>query len=55
VACAFVTGDPAKEFGPKRVRFTPISEVALTGMGLRAAGCGLVADPRPEPVNVNTL
>jgi pyruvate/2-oxoglutarate/acetoin dehydrogenase E1 component len=49
------TGDPAKEFGPKRVRFTPISEAALTGMGLGAAGCGLVADPRPEPVNVNTL
>ena len=34
------TGDPAKEFGPSRVRFTPISEAALTGMGLGAAGCG---------------
>jgi pyruvate/2-oxoglutarate/acetoin dehydrogenase E1 component len=34
------TGDPAKEFGPTRVRFTPISEAALTGMGLGAAGCG---------------
>jgi pyruvate/2-oxoglutarate/acetoin dehydrogenase E1 component len=34
------TGDPAKEFGPSRVRFTPISEAALTGIGLGAAGCG---------------
>jgi pyruvate/2-oxoglutarate/acetoin dehydrogenase E1 component len=34
------TGDPIKEFGPARVRFTPISEAALTGMGLGAAGCG---------------
>ena len=34
------TGDPMKEFGPTRVRFTPISEAALTGMGLGAAGCG---------------
>jgi pyruvate/2-oxoglutarate/acetoin dehydrogenase E1 component len=34
------TGDPVKEFGPSRVRFTPISEAALTGMGLGAAGCG---------------
>jgi pyruvate/2-oxoglutarate/acetoin dehydrogenase E1 component len=34
------TGDPVKEFGPMRVRFTPISEAALTGMGLGAAGCG---------------
>jgi pyruvate/2-oxoglutarate/acetoin dehydrogenase E1 component len=34
------TGDPAKEFGPSRVRFTPISESVLTGMGLGAAGCG---------------
>src|SRR5262249_26199446 len=34
------TGDPVKEFGPTRVRFTPISEAALTGMGLGAAGCG---------------
>jgi len=35
------TGDPAKEFGPERVRFTPISEAVLTGMGLGAAGCGV--------------
>ena len=34
------TGDPVKEFGPARVRFTPISEAVLTGMGLGAAGCG---------------
>jgi len=34
------TGDPLKEFGPTRVRFTPISEAVLTGMGLGAAGCG---------------
>jgi acetoin:2,6-dichlorophenolindophenol oxidoreductase subunit beta len=34
------TGNPQKEFGPDRVRFTPISESALTGMGLGAAGCG---------------
>ncbi len=34
------TGDPSKEFGTERVRFTPISEAALTGMGLGAAGCG---------------
>lgn len=34
------TGDPAKEFGTSRVRFTPISESAMTGMGLGAAGCG---------------
>ncbi len=35
------TGNPIKEFGPARVRFTPISEAVLTGMGLGAAGCGL--------------
>src|SRR5262249_5137769 len=35
------TGDPHKEFGPERVRFTPISESVLTGMGLGAAGCGI--------------
>src|SRR5881398_1154268 len=35
------TGDPVKEFGPERVRFTPISEAVLTGMGLGAAGCGV--------------
>lgn len=34
------TGDPAAEFGPARVRFTPISEAVLTGMGLGAAGSG---------------
>jgi pyruvate/2-oxoglutarate/acetoin dehydrogenase E1 component len=34
------TGDPVKEFGPERVRFTPISEAVLTGMGLGAAGSG---------------
>src|SRR5438093_692146 len=34
------TGDPIKEFGPERVRFTPVAEAALTGMGLGAAGCG---------------
>jgi pyruvate dehydrogenase E1 component beta subunit len=34
------TGDPIKEFGPERVRFTPISEAVLTGMGLGAAGSG---------------
>src|SRR6266545_1967093 len=34
------TGDPIKEFGPARVRFTPISESVITGMGLGAAGCG---------------
>jgi pyruvate/2-oxoglutarate/acetoin dehydrogenase E1 component len=34
------TGDPLTEFGPTRVRFTPISEAVLTGMGLGAAGCG---------------
>ncbi len=34
------TGDPIKEFGPTRVRFTPISEAVLTGIGLGAAGSG---------------
>ena len=34
------TGNPIKEFGPKRVRFSPISESALTGMGLGAAASG---------------
>ncbi len=34
------TGDPLAEFGPERVRYTPISEAVLTGMGLGAAGCG---------------
>ncbi|HTK89756.1 MAG TPA: transketolase C-terminal domain-containing protein [Verrucomicrobiae bacterium] len=34
------TGDPAAEFGAARVRYTPISEAVLTGMGLGAAGSG---------------
>lgn len=34
------TGDPQSEFGPERVRFTPISESVMTGMGLAAAACG---------------
>jgi pyruvate/2-oxoglutarate/acetoin dehydrogenase E1 component len=36
------TRNPAleKEFGGKRVRFTPISEAAFTGIGLGAAGSG---------------
>ena len=34
------TGDPVKEFGPSRVRFTPISESVITGIGLGAAGSG---------------
>src|SRR5262245_52927387 len=34
------TGDLAKEFGPTRVRYTPISEAVITGMGLGAAGSG---------------
>ena len=34
------TGNPVKEFGPARVRFTPISEAVLTGIGLGAAACG---------------
>jgi acetoin:2,6-dichlorophenolindophenol oxidoreductase subunit beta len=35
------TGDPAAEFGASRVRYTPISESVITGMGLGAAGCGV--------------
>jgi pyruvate dehydrogenase E1 component beta subunit len=34
------TGNPIAEFGGARVRFSPISESVLTGMGLGAAGCG---------------
>jgi pyruvate dehydrogenase E1 component beta subunit len=34
------TGNPQQEFGEKRVRFTPISESVLTGMGLGAAASG---------------
>jgi pyruvate/2-oxoglutarate/acetoin dehydrogenase E1 component len=29
-----------KEFGPQRMRATPIAEAALTGMAIGAAGCG---------------
>jgi pyruvate/2-oxoglutarate/acetoin dehydrogenase E1 component len=29
-----------KEFGPERIRATPIAEAALTGMAIGAAGCG---------------
>src|ERR1700751_2436342 len=29
-----------REFGPERVRATPITEAALTGMSIGAAGCG---------------
>src|SRR5574341_1883848 len=35
------TGNPIAEFGPARVRFSPISEAVLTGMGLGAAGSGV--------------
>src|SRR5437762_13000229 len=35
------TGSTIKEFGAARVRFTPISEAVLTGMGVGAAGCGV--------------
>ena len=35
------TGDPTAEFGASRVRYTPISEAVITGMGLGAAGCGV--------------
>ena len=35
------SGDPLREFGPARVRYTPISESVLTGMGLGAAACGV--------------
>src|ERR1700730_2954235 len=34
------TDAPVKEFGPARVRFTPISEAVVTGIGLGAAGSG---------------
>lgn len=34
------TGNLSEEFGPARVRYSPISEAALTGMGVGAAGCG---------------
>jgi pyruvate/2-oxoglutarate/acetoin dehydrogenase E1 component len=29
-----------KEFGPQRIKATPIAEAALTGMGIGAAGSG---------------
>ena len=29
-----------REFGPERIRATPIAESAMTGMGIGAAGCG---------------
>src|ERR1700755_3057502 len=32
-----------KEFGPERIRATPITEAALTGMAIGAAGCGFPA------------
>jgi pyruvate dehydrogenase E1 component beta subunit len=40
-----------KEFGPARVRFTPISESVVTGIGLGAAGSGfrpIVIATRPS-------
>lgn len=33
--------NPGEEFGSSRVRYTPISESVMTGMGLGASGCGL--------------
>ncbi len=33
-------GSLLKEFGPERVRATPITEAAFTGIGIGAAGCG---------------
>jgi acetoin:2,6-dichlorophenolindophenol oxidoreductase subunit beta len=33
-------GPLLKEFGPERIRATPIAEAAFTGMGIGAAGCG---------------
>ncbi|HZT88719.1 MAG TPA: transketolase C-terminal domain-containing protein [Stellaceae bacterium] len=33
-------GPLRKEFGPERIRATPIAEAALTGMAIGAAGCG---------------
>src|ERR1700745_274252 len=33
-------GPLIKEFGAQRVRATPITEAALTGMAIGAAGCG---------------
>jgi len=33
-------GPLLKEFGPERIKATPIAEAAFTGMGIGAAGCG---------------
>ncbi|HEX6441945.1 MAG TPA: pyruvate dehydrogenase complex E1 component subunit beta [Stellaceae bacterium] len=33
-------GPLLKEFGPERIKGTPIAEAAFTGMGIGAAGCG---------------
>jgi acetoin:2,6-dichlorophenolindophenol oxidoreductase subunit beta len=33
-------GPLIKEFGPQRIKATPITEAALTGIGIGAAGCG---------------
>src|SRR6201998_1641392 len=37
-----------KEFGPERIRATPITEAAFTGMAIRAGGAGVrpIADWR---------
>src|SRR5580692_984813 len=37
-----------KEFGPSRVRATPITEAALTGMGIGAAGHVLLCGDGPD-------
>ena len=34
-----------KEFGDERIRATPITEAALTGMAIGAAGCGFALSP----------
>src|SRR5690348_14248685 len=40
----YMSTDPierlVKEFGPARIRATPITEAAFTGIGIGAAGCG---------------
>src|ERR1700758_4620534 len=40
----YMSTDPiaslVKEFGPERIKATPIAEAAFTGMGIGAAGCG---------------
>src|SRR6201996_443764 len=35
------TASLVKEFGPERIKATPIAEAAFTGIGIGAAGCGL--------------